>query len=55
MRQVNQAIDAGDEAALLSALKLPALGVVGVSEANARWYLEHFTSHKEHRNQVAGA
>ena len=55
MRRVNQAIDARDEAALLAALGLPALGLVGISAAHAHWYLEHLTSHREHRNQVAGA
>ncbi|XP_076127115.1 ras GTPase-activating-like protein IQGAP2 [Alosa pseudoharengus] len=54
VRHVNQAIDAWDEAALLAALRMPALGLVGVSEPNARWYLDHFTTHKEHRNQDAG-
>ncbi|KAL2092383.1 hypothetical protein ACEWY4_012181 [Coilia grayii] len=54
VRSVNQAIDAQDEASLLAALELPALGLVGVSQVNARWYLEHLKSHKEHRNQDAG-
>ncbi|XP_012683975.2 ras GTPase-activating-like protein IQGAP2 isoform X2 [Clupea harengus] len=54
VRRVNQAIDARDEAALLAALGLPALGLVGISAAHAHWYLEHLTSHREHRNQDAG-
>ncbi|KAL0979273.1 hypothetical protein UPYG_G00183070 [Umbra pygmaea] len=45
VRQVNQAISAQDKATLLAGLRLPALGLLGVEEANAHWYLEHLTSY----------
>ncbi|CAB1322084.1 unnamed protein product, partial [Coregonus sp. 'balchen'] len=45
VQQVNQAISAQDEAALLVGLKVLALGLLGVQEANSHWYLEHFTSY----------
>uniref|UniRef100_A0A672GNP8 IQ motif containing GTPase activating protein 2 n=1 Tax=Salarias fasciatus TaxID=181472 RepID=A0A672GNP8_SALFA len=41
VRQVNEAVSAQDEAALLAALRLDALALLGVEESNARWYLEH--------------
>uniref|UniRef100_A0A8C7MEH9 IQ motif containing GTPase activating protein 2 n=1 Tax=Oncorhynchus kisutch TaxID=8019 RepID=A0A8C7MEH9_ONCKI len=47
VQQVNQAISAQDEAALLAGLRVPALGMLGVQEANAHWYLEHLTSYCE--------
>uniref|UniRef100_A0A4W5PVP0 IQ motif containing GTPase activating protein 2 n=1 Tax=Hucho hucho TaxID=62062 RepID=A0A4W5PVP0_9TELE len=47
VRQVNQAISAHDEAALLAGLRVPALGMLGVQETNSHWYLEHLTSYCE--------
>ncbi|XP_052317637.1 ras GTPase-activating-like protein IQGAP2 [Oncorhynchus keta] len=47
VQQVNQAISAQDEAALLAGLRMPALGMLGVQEANSHWYLEHLTSYCE--------
>uniref|UniRef100_A0A8C7GVB8 IQ motif containing GTPase activating protein 2 n=1 Tax=Oncorhynchus kisutch TaxID=8019 RepID=A0A8C7GVB8_ONCKI len=54
VQQVNQAISAQDEAALLAGLRVPALGMLGVQEANAHWYLEHLTSYCEVKAQDAG-
>ncbi|XP_062874278.1 ras GTPase-activating-like protein IQGAP2 [Trichomycterus rosablanca] len=51
---VDQAIDAQDEKALLNALRLPALGMLSISEANSQWYLEHFTSYREHKAKDVG-
>ncbi|XP_022523273.2 ras GTPase-activating-like protein IQGAP2 isoform X2 [Astyanax mexicanus] len=55
LQKVNQAIDTQDTDALLAALRLPALGILGVSEANSQWYLEHFTSYREHKSKDVGA
>uniref|UniRef100_A0A8C8LPK1 IQ motif containing GTPase activating protein 2 n=1 Tax=Oncorhynchus tshawytscha TaxID=74940 RepID=A0A8C8LPK1_ONCTS len=52
VQQVNQAISAQDEAALLAGLRVPALGMLGVQEANSHWYLEHLTSYCEVKAQV---
>uniref|UniRef100_A0AAR2JA45 IQ motif containing GTPase activating protein 2 n=1 Tax=Pygocentrus nattereri TaxID=42514 RepID=A0AAR2JA45_PYGNA len=54
-QKVNQAIDAQDKDALLAGLRLPDLGILGVLEANAQWYLEHFTSYREHKAKDVGA
>ncbi|XP_036835837.1 ras GTPase-activating-like protein IQGAP1 isoform X2 [Oncorhynchus mykiss] len=54
VQQVNQAISAQDEAALLAGLRVPALGMLGVQEANSHWYLEHLTSYCEVKAQDAG-
>ncbi|XP_064826068.1 ras GTPase-activating-like protein IQGAP2 isoform X2 [Oncorhynchus masou masou] len=54
VQQVNQAISALDEAALLAGLRVPALGMLGVQEANSHWYLEHLTSYCEVKAQDAG-
>uniref|UniRef100_A0A8D0A077 IQ motif containing GTPase activating protein 2 n=1 Tax=Sander lucioperca TaxID=283035 RepID=A0A8D0A077_SANLU len=54
-RQVNQAVSTQDEAALLAALRLEALALLGVQESNCRWYLEHFTTYCQHKSKaVAG-
>uniref|UniRef100_A0A7N9AQ89 IQ motif containing GTPase activating protein 2 n=1 Tax=Mastacembelus armatus TaxID=205130 RepID=A0A7N9AQ89_9TELE len=45
VRQVNQAVSTQNEAALLAALRLEALALLGVQESNCRWYLEHFTTY----------
>uniref|UniRef100_A0A4W6G8M2 IQ motif containing GTPase activating protein 2 n=1 Tax=Lates calcarifer TaxID=8187 RepID=A0A4W6G8M2_LATCA len=45
VRQVNQAVSTQDETALLAALRLEALALLGVQESNCRWYLEHFTTY----------
>uniref|UniRef100_A0A4W5PWG5 IQ motif containing GTPase activating protein 2 n=1 Tax=Hucho hucho TaxID=62062 RepID=A0A4W5PWG5_9TELE len=52
VRQVNQAISAHDEAALLAGLRVPALGMLGVQETNSHWYLEHLTSYCEVKARV---
>uniref|UniRef100_A0A671S8C1 Ras GTPase-activating-like protein IQGAP1 n=1 Tax=Sinocyclocheilus anshuiensis TaxID=1608454 RepID=A0A671S8C1_9TELE len=44
-----QALDAEDQKALLASLRLPALGIVGVLDDNSCFYLEHFTSYREHK------
>ncbi|KAI4875487.1 hypothetical protein NFI96_030041 [Prochilodus magdalenae] len=54
-QRVNQAIDAHDKDALLAALRLPALGILGVLDDNSQWYLEHFTSYREHKAKDVGA
>ncbi|KAJ8285564.1 hypothetical protein GJAV_G00028290 [Gymnothorax javanicus] len=54
VRQVNQAISDQDEAALLASLRLPALGLLGVLEANSACYLGHFTTYRE-QNSTDGA
>ncbi|XP_034728381.1 ras GTPase-activating-like protein IQGAP2 isoform X2 [Etheostoma cragini] len=53
-RQVNQAVSAQDEAALLAALRLEALALLGVEESNCRWYLEHFTTYCQHKSKDGG-
>lgn len=50
--QVNQALSAQDQAALLAALGLEALALLGVHESNAHWYLEHFTTYCQHKSKV---
>lgn len=52
VRQVNQAMSTQDEAALLAALRLEALGLLGVQETNCSWYLEHFTTYCQHKSKV---
>lgn len=52
IQQLNQAIDAEDQKALLASLRLPALGLVGVLDGNASFYLDHFTSYREHTVKV---
>uniref|UniRef100_A0A8C9SJI5 IQ motif containing GTPase activating protein 2 n=1 Tax=Scleropages formosus TaxID=113540 RepID=A0A8C9SJI5_SCLFO len=52
LQQVNLAIAAQDEAFIMASLKAPALGLLGVLDANSRWYLEHFTSYREHKVKV---
>ncbi|KAL7836605.1 hypothetical protein AOLI_G00278890 [Acnodon oligacanthus] len=54
-QKVNQAIDGQDKDSLLASLRLPVLGILGVLEANAQWYLEHFTSYREHKAKDVGA
>lgn len=53
--QVNQAVSAQDQAALLAALRLEALALLGVHESNAHWYLEHFTTYCQHKSKVRPA
>lgn len=55
LHKVNQAIDSQDKEALLAALRLPALGILSISEANSHWYLEHFTSYRDHKTKVGMA
>uniref|UniRef100_A0A673NRJ1 Ras GTPase-activating-like protein IQGAP1 n=1 Tax=Sinocyclocheilus rhinocerous TaxID=307959 RepID=A0A673NRJ1_9TELE len=55
IQQLNQALDAEDQKALLASLRLPALGLVGVLDDNSSFYLEHFTSYREHKDAGAGA
>uniref|UniRef100_A0A8C1XCT7 IQ motif containing GTPase activating protein 2 n=1 Tax=Cyprinus carpio TaxID=7962 RepID=A0A8C1XCT7_CYPCA len=50
--QLNQALDAEDQKALLASLRLPALGLVGVLDDNSSFYLEHFTTYREHKVKV---
>uniref|UniRef100_A0A673H503 Ras GTPase-activating-like protein IQGAP1 n=1 Tax=Sinocyclocheilus rhinocerous TaxID=307959 RepID=A0A673H503_9TELE len=48
-----RALDAEDQKALLASLRLPALGIVGVLDDNSCFYLEHFTSYREHKVKEA--
>ncbi|XP_051277854.1 ras GTPase-activating-like protein IQGAP2 isoform X1 [Dicentrarchus labrax] len=54
VRQVNQAVSNQDQAALLAALRLEALALLGVQESNGRWYLEHFTTYCQHKSKDGG-
>uniref|UniRef100_A0A8C2EM11 IQ motif containing GTPase activating protein 2 n=1 Tax=Cyprinus carpio TaxID=7962 RepID=A0A8C2EM11_CYPCA len=55
VNKLNQALDAEDQKALLASLRLPALGLVGIFDGNSCFYLEHFTSYREHKVKDAGA
>uniref|UniRef100_A0A8C1PYS1 IQ motif containing GTPase activating protein 2 n=1 Tax=Cyprinus carpio TaxID=7962 RepID=A0A8C1PYS1_CYPCA len=55
VNKLNQALDAEDQKALLASLRLPALGLVGIFDDNSCFYLEHFTSYREHKVKDAGA
>uniref|UniRef100_A0A8C5ANR7 IQ motif containing GTPase activating protein 2 n=1 Tax=Gadus morhua TaxID=8049 RepID=A0A8C5ANR7_GADMO len=46
-QDVNQAVSAQDEASLLAGLRLPALALLGVQDANSHWYMEHFSNYIE--------
>lgn len=50
IRQVNHAVSSQDKAALLAALRLNALALLGVQESNSQWYLEHFNC--QHKSKV---
>uniref|UniRef100_A0A665VIJ8 IQ motif containing GTPase activating protein 2 n=1 Tax=Echeneis naucrates TaxID=173247 RepID=A0A665VIJ8_ECHNA len=52
IKQVNQALSTKDEIALLAALRLEALALLGVQESNNHWYLEHFTTYCQHKSKV---
>lgn len=52
VQKVNQAIELHDKEALLAALKLPALGILSILDTNSQWYLEHFTSYRDHKAKV---
>lgn len=49
---VNQAVSNQDDDALLAALRLKALALLGVQDSNCRWYLEHFTTYCQHKSKV---
>ncbi|MBN3322721.1 IQGA1 protein, partial [Atractosteus spatula] len=52
---VNDAVSRKDEDALLTSLKLPALGLLGVLNSNSSWYLEHFCTYKDQKYESARA
>lgn len=52
VKQVNQAVSSQDQTALLAALRLEALALLGVQESNCHWYLEHFTTYCQHKSKV---
>lgn len=52
VQKVNQAVLVQDEAALLAALRLEALSLLGVQDANSSWYLEHFTAYTQQKAKV---
>uniref|UniRef100_A0A7N6AZ68 IQ motif containing GTPase activating protein 2 n=1 Tax=Anabas testudineus TaxID=64144 RepID=A0A7N6AZ68_ANATE len=49
--QVNRAVSTQDDDALLAALRLEALALLGVQDSNCRWYLEHFTTYCQHKSK----
>uniref|UniRef100_A0A8C2ENM5 IQ motif containing GTPase activating protein 2 n=1 Tax=Cyprinus carpio TaxID=7962 RepID=A0A8C2ENM5_CYPCA len=55
IQELNQALDAEDQKALLASLRLPALGLVGIFDGNSCFYLEHFTSYREHKQEAVVA
>ena len=52
MQQVNQAVSAQNQPALLAALRLEALALLGVLDSNCHWYLEHLTTYCQHKPKV---
>uniref|UniRef100_A0A7N6BGV3 IQ motif containing GTPase activating protein 2 n=1 Tax=Anabas testudineus TaxID=64144 RepID=A0A7N6BGV3_ANATE len=52
--QVNRAVSTQDDDALLAALRLEALALLGVQDSNCRWYLEHFTTYFAAINTAIG-
>ncbi|XP_026198299.1 ras GTPase-activating-like protein IQGAP2 isoform X2 [Anabas testudineus] len=52
--QVNRAVSTQDDDALLAALRLEALALLGVQDSNCRWYLEHFTTYCQHKSKDEG-
>ncbi|XP_074525645.1 ras GTPase-activating-like protein IQGAP2 [Halichoeres trimaculatus] len=54
IKQVNVAVSSQDEVALLAALRLEALALLGVQESNRHWYLEHFTAYCQHTSKEGG-
>ncbi|XP_054629890.1 ras GTPase-activating-like protein IQGAP2 [Dunckerocampus dactyliophorus] len=54
VRQVNEAVCTQDEGALLAALSLQALGLLGVQDTNCSWYLEQFTAYCQHKSKDGG-
>ncbi|CAL8346615.1 unnamed protein product [Lota lota] len=54
VRRVNQAVLAQDEASLLAGLRLQALALLGVQEANSHWYMEHFSNYCQHKAKEGG-
>ncbi|XP_015229906.1 PREDICTED: ras GTPase-activating-like protein IQGAP1 [Cyprinodon variegatus] len=54
VRKVNEAVLVQDKAALLAALRLEDLSLLGVQEANGSWYLEHFTTYIQQKSKDGG-
>ncbi|CAG5922527.1 unnamed protein product [Menidia menidia] len=54
IRQVNEAVSTQDESALLAALRLEALALLGVHETNCGCYLEQFTTCCQHKPKDGG-
>ncbi|XP_014848382.1 PREDICTED: ras GTPase-activating-like protein IQGAP2 [Poecilia mexicana] len=54
VQNVNEAVLLQDEAALLAALRLEALSLLGVQDANGGWYLEHFTTYIQQKSKNGG-
>uniref|UniRef100_A0A674P3W5 IQ motif containing GTPase activating protein 2 n=1 Tax=Takifugu rubripes TaxID=31033 RepID=A0A674P3W5_TAKRU len=52
VQQVNRAVSAQDQPALLAALRLEALALLGVLDPNCHWYMEHFTTYCQHKLKV---
>ncbi|XP_029017889.1 ras GTPase-activating-like protein IQGAP2 isoform X2 [Betta splendens] len=54
VRKVGQAVSSQDVDALLAALGLEALALLGVQDSNRHWYLEHFTTYCQHKSKDGG-
>ncbi|CAG07879.1 unnamed protein product, partial [Tetraodon nigroviridis] len=54
VQQVNEAVSAQDQPALLAALRLDVLALLGVVDSNGHWYLEHFTTYCQHKPKDGG-
>ncbi|XP_011614161.1 ras GTPase-activating-like protein IQGAP2 [Takifugu rubripes] len=54
VQQVNRAVSAQDQPALLAALRLEALALLGVLDPNCHWYMEHFTTYCQHKLKDGG-
>ncbi|XP_041856233.1 ras GTPase-activating-like protein IQGAP2 [Melanotaenia boesemani] len=54
VKQVNEAVSVQDEVALLAALRLEPLALLGVQETNSHWYLEHFSTYCQHKSKDGG-
>lgn len=52
MEQVDEALDAEDELALLAALQLPCMSLRGLRSDNGLWYLEQLAADRQQKALV---